>query len=224
MINMDLQVRAGGQISYLKKISRAIKWAHIRSINDVGEAVQHHMVNDHFPKTFTLRGKWYMPRNKYGIKLYKAYRGRNFAVIGTSAPWMALHDKGGIKTPQQTARQAAAGKSNKFFAVAESARTSHAAKVRRPKYISRIAPLTKMDPPKARWVSVKKGNSNRLLLINYSKTRSDGKGVVEYSALRSARIKPVLRFEQVAQMVVARKYNSIWAENFVKEMQSAKKA
>lgn len=50
--------------------------------------------------TFTLRGQWFAQSNKYGIRIKMARRDDLSAEIKTAADWLAIHEKGGDKTPR----------------------------------------------------------------------------------------------------------------------------
>jgi hypothetical protein len=57
-------------------------------------------VIDELPKTFTIRGGWSQPSNKFGIKVKTAKKSDLTAVVGTMADWLELHESGGTKTPR----------------------------------------------------------------------------------------------------------------------------
>lgn len=50
--------------------------------------------------TFTLRGNWFQPNMKYGIKRTMARGEKLEAVIGTNADWLVPHETGKNKTAQ----------------------------------------------------------------------------------------------------------------------------
>ncbi|MEO8647760.1 MAG: hypothetical protein ABI539_01200 [Acidobacteriota bacterium] len=49
--------------------------------------------------TFTLRGSWSSPSNKFGIKIKPAKRDDLTAEVRTNADWLLLHEEGGLKRP-----------------------------------------------------------------------------------------------------------------------------
>jgi hypothetical protein len=51
-------------------------------------------------KTFTTRGKWYLPGNKFGIRVKAAKKNDLSSEVKTNADWLRLHETGGTKTPQ----------------------------------------------------------------------------------------------------------------------------
>jgi len=47
---------------------------------------------------FTLRGKWYQPKNRYGFNIKFASKKLPEAMVYTRADWLEKHTEGGIKT------------------------------------------------------------------------------------------------------------------------------
>jgi hypothetical protein len=47
---------------------------------------------------FTLRGKWYQPKNRYGFNIKYANKSYPVATVFTRADWLALHTEGGVKS------------------------------------------------------------------------------------------------------------------------------
>jgi hypothetical protein len=51
--------------------------------------------------TFTLRGSWFQPGNKFGIKIKAATKDDLSAEVRTMADWLKIHEDGGIKHAYQ---------------------------------------------------------------------------------------------------------------------------
>jgi len=51
------------------------------------------------PSRFVLRTSWWKPRTRYGFNIKPAKKNYLAAEIFTRAPWMVLHEEGGIKKP-----------------------------------------------------------------------------------------------------------------------------
>lgn len=56
-------------------------------------------VLDALRSTFTLRGTWYEPGNRFGIKIEAAKRDKLEAAVQTRADWLEIHETGGTRRP-----------------------------------------------------------------------------------------------------------------------------
>lgn len=56
--------------------------------------------------TFTLRGSWFQPNNKFGIKITPANRNKLESEVKTAADWLLIHEQGGTKTAKDGRRLA----------------------------------------------------------------------------------------------------------------------
>lgn len=50
--------------------------------------------------TFTTRGRWYEPGNRFGVRARPARKGDLTSAVETAADWLELHETGGVKTPR----------------------------------------------------------------------------------------------------------------------------
>lgn len=57
-------------------------------------------VLDSLKSTFELRGSWFNPGNKFGIKIKGANKTNMEAQVRTLADWLVLHETGGVKRPR----------------------------------------------------------------------------------------------------------------------------
>lgn len=196
----------------LSKLQRMMKFANIKLINEVGKAVQDYMIKKHLPSKFTLRGKWYMPRSKFGLRLRFARSGRPEAILGTAAPWMLLQETGGRKRP-------APGRGK--FAVATGARANPSQRIASAKYVSKIADRAKATKgQRAFWAKMPDG---RALLISRSGRGKKGKKAtkVEYSTIRSAPIKARFGFIPTAIREVRKRLPRYWKIIWRQEVEEA---
>lgn len=58
-------------------------------------------VLDALKSTFTLRGSWYEPGNRFGIKIEAAKRDKLEAAVQTRADWLEIHETGGERRPSK---------------------------------------------------------------------------------------------------------------------------
>lgn len=50
--------------------------------------------------TFTVRGNWAQPSNKFGVKISPATKGKLESTVGTAADWLVPHETGATKTAE----------------------------------------------------------------------------------------------------------------------------
>jgi len=95
-----ITVDAQPVIQMLDNLARKqLPYAFSKSINSVAYGSQKEVVQD-VPKKFTVRTSWSVPGNKHGFNVKKSTKQMLEAAIYTRAPWMKLHETGGIKTPK----------------------------------------------------------------------------------------------------------------------------
>lgn len=80
-------------------IEKQIPFATARTLTQTAKDAQDTVLGE-LPNTFTLRGVWFKPRNKFGIKIKPAKKTDLQAEIGTNADWLELHETGGTKKPR----------------------------------------------------------------------------------------------------------------------------
>lgn len=82
----------------VRNVDKQARFAMSRAINTTALAVQRNskdVLDDAFDH---VRGRWWKPKQRYGFNIRPfARKDRLYAVVGTAAPWVALHEKGGIK-------------------------------------------------------------------------------------------------------------------------------
>lgn len=79
-------------------VGRQVTFALASSLTAVAKEGQAAVVKD-LQGTFTLRGQWFKPSNRFGIKITPAKKTQLFSEVKTAADWLALHEAGGTKTP-----------------------------------------------------------------------------------------------------------------------------
>jgi hypothetical protein len=79
-------------------LEKQLTFAVATTLTAVAKEAQSAVVED-IQETFTTRGNWYLPRNKFGIKIEAARKDHLSAAVKTEAYWLAIHETGGIKTP-----------------------------------------------------------------------------------------------------------------------------
>ena len=208
MIKTNVQVMAGGAKSYLKKVSRALKWSTAFSLNAMAIEAQEYQINQNLPRRFTLRGGWFRKGNKFGIRVRKASVQNLEAIVGTAAPWMRIQETGGMKKSSS---------GNKFFGIGVRARSAWTSKIRSPKYIKVLSEEAKKKEGAKNFWRSKKGQAPKLYGVYARGIR------VEYQMARTAKIKKQWGFAQTTQALVSRRFDAIFAREFAKEMTRAKR-
>lgn len=90
--------------SNISHISRSI--SNIEKQTNYGVVIGLNKLAEHIQKSelesakqeFTLRGKWYQPKSRYGFNIKYANKSYPVATVFTRADWLALHTEGGIKS------------------------------------------------------------------------------------------------------------------------------
>lgn len=81
------------------EVAKQMPFATARTLTQTAKDAQEEVLHT-LPQTFTLRGVWIKPRNKFGIKIRPAKKRDLQAEIGTNADWLELHEEGGTKRPR----------------------------------------------------------------------------------------------------------------------------
>lgn len=92
-------IEVSKDIRKLFNLDKQISFATAQALTAVAKEAQTDVIAT-IEKTFTTRGKWYLPSNKFGIKIKAATKADLTAEVKTAADWLALHETGGVKTPQ----------------------------------------------------------------------------------------------------------------------------
>lgn len=81
------------------QIAKQLPFATARTLTQTAKDAQDEILHT-LPQTFTLRGVWFKPRNKFGIKIRPATKRDLEAETGTNADWLELHETSGVKRPR----------------------------------------------------------------------------------------------------------------------------
>jgi len=101
MIRSTITIDGGKKLDKLlaNLANKQVRFAVAKSLTVTAQDAQAAVLSD-LPKKYTLRGKWYQPRNYMGIKITMAnYKRELTSAVHTRADWMVLHETGGIKRP-----------------------------------------------------------------------------------------------------------------------------
>lgn len=90
---------------YPKKIAKQFAFASAQALTKTAKEAQIAII-DQLPEHFTLRGNWFQPGYKFGIKIKPAKKDNLKAIVGTDADWLEKFETGADKTPR-----------NKFLAI-----------------------------------------------------------------------------------------------------------
>lgn len=94
-----MSIEVSKNIRKLFNLDKQIIFAAAQSLTEVAKESQTAVIAD-IEQTFTTRGKWYLPSNKFGIRVKAAKKNDLTSEVKTAADWLALHETGGTKTPQ----------------------------------------------------------------------------------------------------------------------------
>lgn len=92
-------IEVSKDIRKLFNLDKQIIFAAAQSLTAVAKEAQTDVIAT-IEKTFTTRGRWYLPSNKFGIKIKAARKDDLSAEVKTAADWLKLHETSGVKTPQ----------------------------------------------------------------------------------------------------------------------------
>lgn len=190
---IELHVDIKPVTSRLKGMTKDAKWAISDALNDMAKEVQDYQVKRNFPRAFTLRSKWYVPSNKYGVKVRRSGTNTLESMVYSRAPWLAIQETGGIKRPNP---------GNKSIPIAVKARSNQARRIARPKYVQAL---------------VQSGQAffRGKQLLTTTKT---GRLRYEYAMVKQARIAPRLRFYQTSQALTKRRWPLIVRESLLRRL------
>lgn len=79
-------------------VGKQVTFALAASLTAVAKEGQGEVIKD-LQGTFTLRGQWFKPSNRFGIRVTPARKTQLWSEVKTAADWLALHETGGTKTP-----------------------------------------------------------------------------------------------------------------------------
>ncbi len=95
---MGVSVTVTGDIKKLLSLDKQLVFAAASALTAVAQEAQTASVKA-IEHTFTTRGKWYLPSNRFGMRITPARKDNLEAAVRTAADWLTLHDTAGTKVP-----------------------------------------------------------------------------------------------------------------------------
>lgn len=177
---------------------KQVPFATARALTKTAEDARDEIVKD-LPGKFTLRTSWWKPRTRYGFNVKPAKKTDLKAEIFTQAPWMQIHEVGGIRTPERSRELAIP-----------------TLQVRRTKR-QLIGASQRPRALKKSFVKITR-TGQKVLFQKVGK-----KGIKPMYLLEpKARIKPVLRFVETAKKIITQRFESNFTKSFEDAMRTAK--
>jgi len=84
---------------YPEKIVKQFTFAGAVALTKTAKEGQAAIISN-LPNEFTIRGNWFQPSNKFGIRIQPAKKDKLVAVVGTNADWLEKFETGADKTPK----------------------------------------------------------------------------------------------------------------------------
>ncbi|MDQ1610327.1 MAG: hypothetical protein QOG00_258 [Pyrinomonadaceae bacterium] len=94
-----VEVVVSKEIEKLLTLDKQITFATAKALTLTAKQAQESVINA-VKNTFTTRGNWYLPSNKFGIRISAARKDNLEASVHTAADWLEAHETGGTKTPR----------------------------------------------------------------------------------------------------------------------------
>jgi len=102
-MQFNIKVDASEALKHLNDVAKKqLPFACSLALNRSSEKARDKFV-EKLPQKITLRTSWWKPKNKWGFNVRNSNKHNLTAVVYTRAPWMSLHETGGLKTPQKKA-------------------------------------------------------------------------------------------------------------------------
>jgi hypothetical protein len=198
-IQMSIKVDAKPALKHLDAVARKqIPYATSLALNRSSENARDKFLGV-LPQRITLRTSWWKARSRFGFNVQYSHKRtwpNLFTIIYTRAPWMALHETGGVKKPMKRA-----------LAVPT-------AQVRRTK-TGRISKAQR--PAGMKNTFIKEVNGKPVLFKRLKR------GIVPmYVLTPSSRISPVLRFSRTISTEVTRSFPGEFSRAFEEARRDAK--
>jgi hypothetical protein len=92
-------IEVSGDVAALTSLPRQINYAAAVSLTRTAKEGQSASLRA-IRATFTTRNDWYLPSNRFGVKVKPATKDNLESEVSTLAYWLALHETGGIKKPR----------------------------------------------------------------------------------------------------------------------------
>lgn len=92
-------VEVTGDVAALTSLPRQLNYAAAVTLTRVakeGQAASLRAIRG----AFTTRNDWYLPSNRFGVKVRPATKDDLETEVGTRAHWLALHETGGVRKPR----------------------------------------------------------------------------------------------------------------------------
>jgi hypothetical protein len=81
------------------RMAKQLPFAAAKALTQTAKDAQKDILGG-LPDHFTLRGNWFNPSNKFGIKIQPATKTDLVARVGTMADWLIIQEEGGTKKPR----------------------------------------------------------------------------------------------------------------------------
>ena len=85
---------------------KQIPFAVARSLTQTAQEIQTQLIEEELQEAFTIRKPWPQKQSKFGIKISYATPKNLLAQVFTRAPWLPVHQTGGVQKPQTSSRLA----------------------------------------------------------------------------------------------------------------------
>jgi hypothetical protein len=86
-------------VEKLLSLDRQLNFAAARALTETAKQAQDSSLRA-IQATFTTRNRWFLPSNRFGLRVRAARKDNLEATLGTAADWLALHETAGTKVPR----------------------------------------------------------------------------------------------------------------------------
>jgi hypothetical protein len=93
------QTEVSGDVKAVSSMDEQLLFASALALTKTGQAGQQASI-DAILKFFTVRSTWYQPSSPFGVRFRPATKANLETDVESAAPWLQLHETGGIKTPR----------------------------------------------------------------------------------------------------------------------------
>lgn len=93
---MSVEVDISGDLNKVLSIGRQVNFAASRALNETARQAQESAISA-VEHTFQTRGRWFLPGNRFGVRVKQARKDSLEASVGTAADWLVPHELGGVK-------------------------------------------------------------------------------------------------------------------------------
>lgn len=196
---ITIQTNISDVADFFQRAGRELPFSMSKALTKTAQDVQEKVIRD-LPEKFTLRRNWYEKGMRYGFKIRMANKTTLSSEVFTAAPWMRLHETGGIKT--------APGKRLAVpFEEKQGSRPGVVFGVKRSK--KDLIPKSQTPSGLGGKAFKIKGSKGDLLAIRTGRGKRSVLRIM-YGLEPKANIKKRLQFAETAQQVVAQ----VWRKNF----------